>query len=210
MRSINDFEDTLKELPLGDHMVAVRRMSWARISYDGKEELENAIFNGFDQVCLSRKMIHEETDPKRKIIMTLMWGYPTGGRGNNLAKTLHQLGMLSLIMKKYQGKDLCEKEFRTFYKGLSAIDNLGMSTITKLLYFFDISIDGNRCLILDMVVEKSLNNGNLLEFRDQNWRQSVSDYCRFVKVSGEIAKTLKLESDRIELFLFAYNPLFRF
>lgn len=210
MSSISEYKDLISNLPVEQQSSTIKKKIWKRIEYKRKAEIERDIFGNEDYIEISRKDIFAETDITKKIIMILMWGYPTGGRGNNIQNLLEKINDIIDILKSINKKNLTMSEARENIKTLNRITGLGMSTWTKFLYFFDVSIDSNKCQIFDLKIVASLNKKQFDEFEQKTWKQDITFYLEYNKMLNEIAKTLEVSPDRIELFLFLFNLGFMF
>lgn len=210
MSSISEYKDLISNLPVEQQSSTIKKEIWKRIEYKRKAEIERDIFGNEDSIEISRKDIFAETDITKKIIMILMWGYPTGGRGNNIQNLLKKINDIIDILKSINKKNLTMSEARENIKTLNRITGLGMSTWTKFLYFFDVSIDSNKCQIFDLKIVASLKKKQFDEFEQKIWKQDITFYLEYNKMLNEIAKTLEVSPDRIELFLFLFNLGFMF
>lgn len=78
-----------------------------------------------------------------------MWGYPTGGRGNNIKNLLaqKQINKLEKIIIKYKNNKSVNLE--EILKDMKDIKGLGLSTLSKFLYFLEVTFNGKVCVILD-------------------------------------------------------------
>lgn len=88
--------------------------------------------------------------------------------------------------------------------------------MSKILYFFEVEIDNNPCLIFDTQILLSLQKNNIDEFKNVDWEQADEkeekyfEYLRIVNtISKEKLKNSKIEPEAIELFLFHYNMHFK-
>ena len=210
MSSISEYKDLISNLPVEQQSSTIKKEIWKRIEYKRKAEIERDIFGNEDSIEISRKDIFAETDITKKIIMILMWGYPTGGRGNNIQNLLEKINVIIDILKSINKNNLKEAEARKEIENLNSITGLGMSTWTKFLYFFDVSIDSNKCQIFDLKIIASLNKKQFDEFEQKIWKQNIDYYFNYNKMLNKIATTLKVFPDRIELFLFLFNLGFMF
>ena len=80
MQSMLKYKELINSIPAYNQSAKIKLKFWARFSYQDKSRIEKAIFGNIDEVEISRVDIFSEVDTKTKIIMVLMWGYPTGGR----------------------------------------------------------------------------------------------------------------------------------
>ena len=156
--------------------------------------------------------------------MVLLWGYPTGGRGSNIANILNERKQFIKKLKNTL-KDKKNCIAQDDYKKLKLKDEntkklkfkgLGLSTMSKILYFFEVEIDNNPCLIFDTQILLSLQKNNIDEFKNVDWEQADEkeekyfEYLRIVNtISKEKLKKSKIKPEAIELFLFHYNMHFK-
>ena len=135
---------------------------------DAKREEDE---NGEKIIKLSRSDVFGEDNAEKeeiakKIIKVLMWGYPRGtmpgsGRKNiiNITKD-ENLEKLVNLFSGIKGRGLGENEINEKLPDLkvNGVSGLGIATMSKLLYFFEVSFEGKRCLIYDSNVISFLNH----------------------------------------------------
>jgi len=139
-----------------------------------------------DEITITRGEILKEESNRIKIVKTLVWGYPEGGRGSNVKSVLENLEVLR--------------------------DKLGPSTWSKLLYFFEISINSHRRQIFDKRVEQSLNASQFRDFnkKEGKWNQKkVDDFFKYIEKLDEVSRDLRVAPEQLENFLFYYNLYFK-
>ena len=142
--------------------------------------------------------------------MTLMWGYPTGGRGSNIENILKQLDNLSKLLSGVNKKNLKKEESNILIKKFQGIPGLGISTWSKLLYFFMVQIESMKCQIYDLKIVESLNKKQFSELGAQIWRQDVDHYYQYVELVNNLAKCMCVCPEQVELFLFYFNHSYKF
>ena len=101
MSSIKKYEEIIKAIPVKKHSVIVRKENWIKNDSlhtrltrnnnfpNNNEDLLNILQTIFKdakngQIEISRADILTEDDLEKKLIKILLWGYPTGGRKNNI------------------------------------------------------------------------------------------------------------------------------
>lgn len=139
------------------------------------------------------------------IFSIILWGYPRNMRGNSFENVLRHLNVLDNIMKG--NKELSNQEFLFVRNSLKGT-GIGLSTFTKLLYFFNFHIDGYRCLILDSRIINVLQQDSFKELSALNKISEVnkdSHYIGYLKLMGEVAKSCNCSVDQLELFLFMFG-----
>lgn len=244
MSSIKKYEEIIKSIPVRNHSVIVRKENWIKDDslhtrltknnqfQNNNDDLLNTLKTIFKneqngQIEISREdifKIFKEEDSEKKLIMVLLWGYPTGGRGNNIANILNErkqfIKKLNNILKDKKNSiaqdDYKKLKFKDENTKKLKFKGLGLSTMSKILYFFKVKIDNNPCLIFDTQILKSLQKNNIDEFKNVDWEQADEkeekyfEYLRIVNtISKEKLKNSKIEPEAIELFLFHYNMHFK-
>ena len=172
------------------------------------------------QIEISREDIFKEEDLEKKLIMVLLWGYPTGGRGNNIADILYSrnelIPRISDFIENHE-KMINSKDFKNLFytqnkngEKREKIKGIGLSTMSKILYFFEIKIDNNPCLIYDSQIHLSLQRNQIDEFYDYPWKKNYASFFHYLEVINKCSEEIKTEPDALELFLFLYNTHFNF
>jgi len=139
-----------------------------------------------------------------------LWGYPTGGRGNNIEYILVKAEELIPILSSVSGKNLTKTESNEVIEKFGSIRGLGISTWSKILYFFNVSIDSRKCQIYDQKIVDSLNKKQFDELDTKKWKQDINHYYQFIELVDNLAKDMCVLPEQVELFLFYYNLYYKF
>ena len=115
---------------------------------------------------------------------------------------MNNLNVLESVFAEIQNKNLNAAEINDVFDRFRAVKGLGISTYTKLLYFFNVSFEGKKCLILDKWVLKSLNYFD--EFAGTDWQKTEVCYLTYLNRMDELAEIHHVSSEQLELFLFGY------
>jgi hypothetical protein len=207
------YKELIKHLPYKDQAFETKRSTWKSF---GKKKYK--LFMSFyeetfikeELVTISRGDLFSRVkrDPLNAVFSIILWGYPRGyTRGNNMARSFplflnHVEYLSSLLSTK---KSLTIEEFRDILKKSKGI---GLSTLSKLLYFFNIKMEGYRCLIMDARILNVLAKGEftelqpLSEVREHNKEQY---YSLYLKKCAQLSKTQGYKPDQLELFLFMFG-----
>lgn len=235
MSSIKKYEEIIKSIPVRNHSVIVRKENWikndslhTRFTKDNQfqnnnDDLLNTLKTIFEnaqngKIEISREDIFKEKDFEKKLIMVLLWGYPTGGRGTNIADILYSrnelIPRISDFIENHK-KMINRKDFKNLFytqnkngKKGKKIKGIGLSTMSKILYFFEIKIDNNPCLIYDSQICLSLPKNQIDEFYDYPWKKNYASFFHYLEVINKCSKEMKTKPDALELFLFLYNTHF--
>lgn len=166
------------------------------------------IFDGLGSISISRYDLYGVgVDIEKFIIMTLMWGFPTKGRGNNINNLLEKdnFDKLHKILYHYICNDISLERLKDDIK---SVKGLGLSTITKFTHFLNTTIDGNKAVILDDQIIQALNKGAFEEFDDFrkiSYDNAIDYYSRYIQIVKELSVKMDVEPDQIEMFLFMFG-----
>jgi hypothetical protein len=204
---IYDFKDLIRQLPNNEQSFDIKADIWKNSS---QNSIIVDIFNNQNVITISRKDLFESVDNlDRFVIKTLMWGYPTKGRGNNIDNLLEDKNFheLLVLLKKLKSNDLSTIDF--YYA--SKHKSLGISTLSKFLYFLSSSVCGNRAVILDGQIMDVINSGRFEELNIIRQKSGVQIYNAFkrypdyLKAISEIADAVNADPGQVELFLFMFG-----
>ena len=171
----------------------IRKRNWERFYTTRTVNIFESIFGENDDISISRNDIFNEPYKEKKVLETIMWGYPKGWPQRTMRSVTNNLD--SIISSLSSGNIDCILETK------NRIPYLGWSTLTKLLYFFDLKINGYQCLILDRVVRRATQV--YCEFDGTNMtRLDFNTYLSYIQILKKQADNLKVNPDQIELYLF--------
>lgn len=212
MKQIKQYKNLISEIPVLNQSTIIKRKIWEKFLHTTLRNFEHAIFENNDEIELSRDDIISEPNIKKKIIMTLMWGYPTGGRGNNIKNILGEIDKLSTLLSPINNQDLSKSYSNLLFKKFASIHGLGISTWSKFLFFFNVSIDSNKCQIYDLKIVDSLNKKQFTELSENNakWKQDIKHYYKYIELLNYLARTMNVRPEKVEIFLFYYNLYYKF
>ena len=229
--SIQKYSNLIKAIPIEKQSTG--------LSDKGKSRRESLLGKSFkeifpeEDIVISRKDILNEHDCRKKIVMTLVWGYPTGGRGHHIENVLSNLSDLCKVLCAKQKKDLSREKLASLIAVLENVKGLGESTWSKLLYFFKIQVEGRRCQIFDKNIKDALNSPQFIEQYEFNeergisWKQDAKKkdkekngkyffYFQFMDLLSALSDKIGFDSDdeyqleKLENFLFHYSLNFKF
>jgi len=204
------YEDLIRNLPLEEHSFTTKKKNWKNINPEIIEYHED-IFGQDTEITISRKDLFRSfnNDPIETFILKVIyWGYPAGMRGDNFKKITspESLFFLKKFLNDIKQNDVIDEK-RIGY-ALKTINGLGLSTLSKYLYFTKSTFMGKRCLILDRELIKIFNNMYFVEFnglRKVLYPCTVKNYFDYIDISHHIAEYHKFEADRLEMFLFIFG-----
>ena len=202
---ISDFRNLIKELPFYNQSFSIKESIWKN---DSQSELISKVFDNKKSITLNRyDLFNSSYNLPEFIIKTLMWGYPTKGRGNNIDIMLldENFKKLTNILIGCTETDITFSEIEKMVK---EVNGIGISTITKFLYFLNTSIEGNRAVILDKQIIDIIHSGKYEEFKSlKNIRydNAFKKYAEYLTIVNNLSRELKVKPDQIEFFLFVFG-----
>ena len=202
---IAEFQDFIREFPYKNQSFDIKKENW---KVDLHEDFITDLFAGKDTITLNRfDLFNSKMEIKEFIFKTLMWGYPTKGRGNNIDNLLKNESLDKLI--QIIG-DLKENKISIgeMLDEMQTIHSLGTSTITKFAYFLNTEIAGNKVVILDQKIIDTINSGRfeeLNELKGIKYDKTRKQYNKYLQIINGLSKSMNVEPDQIEIFLFTFG-----
>lgn len=212
--TFENFTDLIQSLPVRNQSFTTKRTykKWlyAENNFPWFKSLNDTIFEAGNILTLSRNDLFEINDPKEKIIKIVYWGYPKGMQGGheNLKGILQEIDNIIKILSELKGlPSISIKNLTNVQKDFEDIDGLGMSTYSKLLYFFQINVDNLPCLIVDQRILRAIRSNLFSDFKaiSRLKGKKEKNYFTYLKCINDIAKKLNTKGENIEQFLFLFG-----
>lgn len=184
-----------------------QRRTWIKYSKHPRfSRFFNEVFTN-NSVTISRNDLFHlaKGDFSFAIFSIILWGYPRNMRGNSFFGVLEHTFRLEGLIKDSQ--NLTVQEFEKILKELKGT-GIGLSTLTKILYFFNITLNGYKCLILDSRIIDVLKSGKFLELVSLKKITEFNKnrfYPTYLKIMAEIAGLNGYSVDQLEIFLFMFG-----
>lgn len=204
---ITDFSNFIREIPYEYQSFEIRKDVWKNLD---RQLTITRIFAEKDVITISRYDLFNSTgDIEEFIIKVLMWGYPTKGRGKNIDNLLKARNfdkLITILTTSYHKGTITIDEIKELLK----IDGLGLSTLSKFLYFLRLKIDSLTALILDQRVISTLNSGKysdseIEKFGSLKYKNAIDFYLDYLSFTHKLANQINAEVDQIEIFLFEFG-----
>lgn len=207
------YSELIKRMPYKDQAFETRQATWELFGSKmpfAQFYHEFFVEKGRDAVKISRRdvFLMAETDATKAIFLTILWGYPKGyTRPNNMAQSfklfLNQIENLTGWLCFEKNIHITEME-----QILKECKGVGLSTLSKLLYFFNMTVDGYKSLIMDAKIIRVLQDnkftelGTLSGIREHKKGHYYADY---LKKCTELSTKNRYKPDQLELFLFMFG-----
>lgn len=208
---LSDYQELIQQLPVLQHSVQTERVSWSKYEHRSHfyRKINDDIFSNQANASFSRSEILKEENLNQRIFKTIYWGYPKGMRGNNFEGILENYELVVRKLAMIKNENISEKKFFLLLSSLSQVKGLGLSTLSKLLYFFEVRIEGNPCIILDRVLIKLLQSNAYEELYSMKTikygRNAENNYVKFLNLIQAISEKNNFLNDQLEFFLFVFG-----
>jgi len=202
---LTNFSNFIKEMPCQNLGFDIKAQNW---KVQSQQKNIDRIFNGEDIITLNRyDLENAKLNTTDFILKTLMWGYPTKGRGKNIDNLLSDTSLKTLIqtLNGYRYKDITIDQFKADTKSISG---LGLSTMSKFTNFLNTTINGHKAVILDLQIINTINRGTFEEFNSLKkitYVNALNKYEHYISIIETLAKTTKAKPDQIENFIFLFG-----
>lgn len=208
---IDTYKILIANLPVRQQCFTTKRTTWnkAEIEIDWFKKLNDNLFGNNETLTISRQDVFETQDIREKIIKTVYWGYPYGMRGNHFINILERINKIeSALLKLKQTNQPTTSDFNELTATFKDVRGLGLSTYSKLLYFFNLKFNNNPCIILDQRLIDVFSNNKYSDFQqlnNTNYDNAEKKYLDFIQITKQLAIKIGTKSENIELFLFAFG-----
>lgn len=198
--------------PLTDQpSVKIRRHSLTNIPGNNVDGLLTLFFGTEDNRQLSRPEVlalSHSSNVELFALSVLFWGFPTNQKGicNKAFQNWDTLLDWIRVLRRNRSKTLqqFEEMIPMMHRGMRG---LGISTLSKYLYFTGCSINGYPCLILDNQVAKGIDNliGN--EFNDlrmavcNNHHRYYRNYPSYLEAMHNLSLNIGVPAQNLEYVL---------
>ncbi|OFX52730.1 MAG: hypothetical protein A2046_05495 [Bacteroidetes bacterium GWA2_30_7] len=204
---ISEFKNLIKAMPVDYQAFDIKWRNWNK--FENKKI--NNIFNEQD-IIISRKDIFNENDIETLILKTLMWGYPTKGRGKNIENFIGDKHFIVFCdaLKRYKKNNISIEIIKKDMKIITS--GLGTSTMTKFLYFLNVKVNNIQTLILDQKIIDTLNANRFDEFKDLKdikYETVLNKYEDYLKIMNDVSVNINCKPDELEMFLFTFGKILK-
>lgn len=210
---ISLYSGLIKELPVRDICFSTRRSTWVKAENQvlWLKSLNDELFGSYSNLSLSRKDIFScVSDIRQGIISTIYWGYPQGMRGNHFVNILNSIEIIEDAISSIRDiENPITDDYWVLMEKLKNVKGLALSTISKLLYFFEIKINGHQCQILDLRLIDALSSKGFSQYDDllpiTYGIVAEKKYPQFLEITTKIANDIGCKPENIEMFLFTFG-----
>ncbi len=211
MMQLSEFKNLIANMPVPYQAFASQRTTWVP-HIDGNDEAGNAlrtIFGDSVEVTLSRsdlRSLASKQDLAEFVMATIIWGYPSGMRGNHVKNLIGHLGTLTGLLATAKAQPIAD--WNQHYANVERINGIGLSTYTKFLSFLSIQVQGHSALILDDRIIRVANQEifeDLMQFRNLKYHNAAHSYPEYLQCLSKISTQISVSPEQIEFFLFEFG-----
>lgn len=207
---ITKYKELIIHLPVQEQGFTTKKTTWQRSDYSVELKTKiDKIFEHNEVLKVSRKSIFAENDTELKILKTIFWGYSAGMRNNHFEEINEKMSdLIEIFDKLNNSKNLNDSDYVNFKINMSKIKGLGISTYSKLLYFFNIKFNNCPCLILDSRLIDVFANKQYSDFQEIekiNYNNAEKYYLKYLSVIKKLESNLETKGENIEQFLFIFG-----
>lgn len=205
------YTELIKQMPYKDQAFETQKDTWKPFKKDKLfTKFYEETFARSETVTISRGDLFSmaKKDPLKAVFAIILWGYPRGyTRANNMVRSfplfLKQVEYLSDQL--YTHKSITADELKQMLKTCKGV---GLSTLSKLLYFFNIKVEGYKCLIMDARIIGVLCQDKFTELHPLSGVREHNKehfYPEYLKICAQLSKKYGYKPDQLELFLFMFG-----
>jgi hypothetical protein len=209
--NIESYKILISNLPVGQQCFTTKRTTWNTAENEIKwlKNLNDKLFGENKTLTISRQEIFQTKEPIEAIIKIIYWGYPAGMRGNHFINILKRTHVIeNTILKLREKSRPTTNDFNELTVTFENVEGLGLSTYSKLLYFFQIKFNDNLCLILDQRLIEVFSTKSFSDFHQLSnirYYNAEKRYLDFLHLTNQVSKKLGTRGENLEQFLFIFG-----
>lgn len=195
--------------PIKDSKFEYNTARWSNLLPRYKKliiDFEDKSISRGDVIKAYKDYYSNKSDAMRAFMLTMVWGFSDTGYGTHRTNSyIKDPTNLALIKKAIDA--VKQNNLNSAFSDLKKIKGLGVSYITKVLYFATRGAKHtNYALIYDIRVASSLVQltapKEIFDIVSINPSSKFADYVKYNALIHSLARKYKLEAESIEMFLF--------
>ena len=207
--TLYDFKDLIRNLPTKEQSFTTKRTTWNKPEFTINKDFNQFVKESFktETLQISRQDCFDANQNFSELLFkSILWGYPSGMRGKTFQRILNNYKVIKKSFDDCIQEDiiLTRSNFEKLEKLLRST-GIGLSTLTKLLYFKKIDIDNYNALIFDSRIIEVLNTGKFVEFSHLINAKKDTLSCYNFLVSVRDLQNFDCDSEQVEHFLFTFG-----
>lgn len=209
MIKLDNYIEQIKQLEPMATGFMYKANTWSKLSGPHKlliKDFEDKMITRAYVIKAYEKYYQDGTDVIIPFLLTMVWGFSDTGYGthrtNNYISNPENIDLIKRGIESVR-----ENDFKLAFKSLKRINGLGVSYLTKVLYFASKAANNkNYALIYDIRVASSLvrlaTPKEIVDIVSVRPSYKCKDYLKYNDLMHGLAGKYGVEADSIELFLF--------
>ena len=212
--TLENYKHLIQNLPVRQQSFTTKRDNekwrFAENKFQWFKDCNDSYFTKGELKISRQDIFNIKNSPREKILKTIFWGYPTGMQGGHKSflGILSKIDKLEEILSDLQNSNnLTLDDLKKAQNNFKSISRLGLSTYSKLLYFFDIKINNKPCLIIDKRLLDVFKSNNFADFNSLSKIKGDNEkkYFDCLTIINNAAERLETKGENIEQFLFIFG-----
>ena len=212
--NLYNYKDLIQNLPVRHQSFTTKRNNekwrFAENKFPWFKDFNDSYFTNGELEISRQDIFNVKNSPREKILKTIFWGYPNGMQGGHksFVGILRNIDNLEeILINLHNNSDLTLDDLKKAQNDFKRISGLGLSTYSKLLYFFDIKINNNPCLIIDRRLLDVFKSDFFADFNSLSKIKGDNEkkYFDCLRIINNVAETLETKGENIEQFLFIFG-----
>ena len=217
-RALYAFDDFLispkisKLNPTRDSKFIYNTVRWAKLNKKHKvliSDFQNKEISRADIIKAFKNYYDRKGEPMRAFLLTMVWGFADTGYGTHRTNSYISIPSNVKLIKKAIDF-VSNHDLKSAYNCLNKIKGLGVSYITKVLYFASRGANqSNYALIYDIRVATALvkltTPKEIVDIIRVSPSANFDDYQKYNILIHDVAHKYNIEAESIEIFLFNQN-----
>ncbi len=207
---IENCKKQIDSIDFNKQSFTTQKKTWSKYTdYEDFNKFYTTKFLNTESCTITREDLFKLSSSNfiEKVFSIIFWGYSGNNnmRGNNFKSVLDNIEKIKSLEHCFKDKTNYTKDEFVELKKQFTGTGIGLSTLTKLLYFFKITIDNYKCVILDRKIIDVLKNKKyeeLFMLCNVTYENGHKHYFDYIKLITEISIKYNFKEDQLEMFLY--------
>lgn len=167
------------------------------------DDTVNIVLNGLhvrQGKCIITRDDVRKARGKHQVIKVLMWTSADNPDLRIVRSAISHIDEIVEVLDIKGNKDLQESEYKNLYNTLDAIEYIGMTTASVLLFFAQLRCDGNHSIAVTGQIKPHFS-----DFEELASLVEEIDYVKIINKINEVAKDIDVSAEQLEYFLYRVN-----
>ena len=196
--------DYRQEIMDGNPYQQVIRLSlhsakWEKINDDTVKDVLDKLDIQQNKRVITRNDVRN-THGRHHVIKALMWTFADNPDLRIVRSAISHIDEIVEVLDIKGNKDLQESEYKFLYNTLDAIEYIGMTTASVLLFFAQLRCVGNHSIAVTGQIKPHFS-----DFEELACLVEEIDYVKIIDKINEVARKIDVSAEQLEYFLYRVN-----